>query len=192
MPGPSRMPFSAAPDKDGYLWIPDFGVANKITRLDPKTGAMQDFTVPYVGTAGVHSAVPALDGSVWLAEQGSNKVEKWDPATQKITGVSGSLSSRQRGDRRRWIEAHDPARSQRKSVGQRRPSRSLRSRDRKIHTFRRTRWLRLRCQAGHEWRRLVYQPVCKQDRESRRENDESYAMESADGGCFSSPDGNRA
>ena len=85
MPGPSRMPFSAAPDKDGYVWIPDFGVANKITRLDPKTGAMQDFPVPYTGTAGVHSAVPAPDGSVWLAEQGSNRLGKWDPATQKIT-----------------------------------------------------------------------------------------------------------
>ncbi len=85
MPGPSRMPFSAAPDKDGYLWIPDFGVANKITRLDPKTGEMQDFPVPNVGTAAIHSAVPAADGSVWLAEQGSNKIGRWDPATQKIT-----------------------------------------------------------------------------------------------------------
>jgi mono/diheme cytochrome c family protein len=37
MPGPSRTPFSAAPDKNGYLWIPNFGVANKISRLDPKT-----------------------------------------------------------------------------------------------------------------------------------------------------------
>ncbi len=35
MPGPSRMPFSAAPDKDGYLWIPNFGVANKITPARP-------------------------------------------------------------------------------------------------------------------------------------------------------------
>ena len=24
MPGPSRMPFSAAPDKDGHFWIPEF------------------------------------------------------------------------------------------------------------------------------------------------------------------------
>jgi virginiamycin B lyase len=85
MPGPSRMPFSAAPDKNGFLWIPNFGVANKITRLDPKTGEMQDFPVPNVGTAAVHSAVPARDGSVWLAEQGSNKLGRWDPVTQKIT-----------------------------------------------------------------------------------------------------------
>jgi virginiamycin B lyase len=85
MPGPSRMPFSAAPDKNGYMWIPNFGVANKISRLDPKTGEMQDFSVPNIGTAGVHSAMPALDGSVWLAEQGSNKLGRWDPVTQKIT-----------------------------------------------------------------------------------------------------------
>ena len=85
MPGPSRMPFSAAPAKDGSMWIPNFGIANKITRLDPKTGEMQDFPVPNIGTAAVHSAVPAADGSVWLTEQGSNKLGRWDPATQKIT-----------------------------------------------------------------------------------------------------------
>jgi virginiamycin B lyase len=85
MPAPSRMPFSAAPDKNGFLWIPDFGVANKITRLDPKTGEMKDFSIPFTGTGGVHSAVPAADGSVWLAEQGSNRIGRWDPATEKIT-----------------------------------------------------------------------------------------------------------
>ncbi len=85
MPGPSRMPFSAAPDKNGFLWIPNFGNANKITRLDPKTGEMQDFPVANIGTAAIHSAVPAPDGSVWLAEQASNKIGKWDPDTQQIT-----------------------------------------------------------------------------------------------------------
>jgi virginiamycin B lyase len=85
MPTPNRMPFSAAPDKNGYFWIPNFGVANKISRLDPKTGEMEDFPVPNVGTAAVHSAVPATDGSVWLTEQGSNKLGKWDPQTRKIT-----------------------------------------------------------------------------------------------------------
>lgn len=85
MPAPSRMPFSAAPDKNGFLWIPDFGLANRITRLDPKTGEMKDFTIPFTGTGGVHSAVPAADGSVWIAEQGSNRIGRWDPATEKIT-----------------------------------------------------------------------------------------------------------
>ncbi len=66
MPGASRMPFSAAPDKDGNLWIPNFGVADKITRLNPNTGEMTDFPTPFQGTAGIHSAVPAADGSVWL------------------------------------------------------------------------------------------------------------------------------
>lgn len=84
MPVPNRMPFSAAADQNGYLWIPNFGVANQITRLEPKTGAMQDFPVPNIGTAAVHSAMPAADGSVWLTEQGSNKLGQWDPHTQKI------------------------------------------------------------------------------------------------------------
>jgi virginiamycin B lyase len=85
MPGPNLMPFSAAPDKDGHMWIPNFGPANKITRLDPQTGEMQDFSVPHIGTASVHSAVPGPDGAVWLTEQGSNKLGRWDPSTQKIT-----------------------------------------------------------------------------------------------------------
>jgi virginiamycin B lyase len=97
MPAPSRMPFSAAPDKDGYLWIPDFGLANKITRLDPKTGEMKDFPIPFTGTGGVHSAVPAPDGSVWIAEQGSNRIGKWDPATQKITEYQDAYLPGQEG-----------------------------------------------------------------------------------------------
>jgi virginiamycin B lyase len=90
MPGPGRMPFSAAPDKDGNFWIPNFGSANKITRLDAKTGQMQDFTVPNIGAARVHSVVPAPDGTVWLTEQQSDKLGKWDPVTQKITEYQDS------------------------------------------------------------------------------------------------------
>ena len=97
MPGLSRMPFSAAPDKNGYVWIPNFGVANKISRLDPKTGEMVDFPVPNIGTAAIHSAVPAPDGSVWLTEQGSNKIARWDPTTQKITEYQDAYLPGQEG-----------------------------------------------------------------------------------------------
>ncbi|HVZ60322.1 MAG TPA: carboxypeptidase regulatory-like domain-containing protein [Terriglobales bacterium] len=85
MPTKPRMPFSASPSKDGSLWIPDFGTANMISRLDPKTGKVEDYRIPEQGTGAIHSAFMAPDGSVWLTEQGPNKLGKWDPATKKIT-----------------------------------------------------------------------------------------------------------
>jgi virginiamycin B lyase len=97
MPGPSRMPFSAAPAKDGSVWIPNFGIGNKITRLNPKTAEMQDFPVPNEGTAAVHSAIAAPDGSVWLTEQASDKLGRWDPITQKITEYQDTYASGMEG-----------------------------------------------------------------------------------------------
>ena len=84
-PGPNRMPWSAHPDKDGTFWVPYYGRANKIGHLDPATGEIKEYPVPNMGTAAIHSAVPAPDGSVWLTEQGSNKLGRWDPQTQQIT-----------------------------------------------------------------------------------------------------------
>jgi virginiamycin B lyase len=46
---------------------------------------MQEFPVPNTETAAIHSAVPAPDGSVWLTEQGANRIGRWDPKTQTIT-----------------------------------------------------------------------------------------------------------
>lgn len=99
LPGPNRMPFSAFPDKDGFAWIPYFGPANQIGRLDPKTGEVQEFRVPFTGTAGIHSAVPAVDGSVWLAEQGSNRLGRWDPKTREITEYQDDSPSGRRGSK---------------------------------------------------------------------------------------------
>ncbi|HXJ00315.1 MAG TPA: carboxypeptidase regulatory-like domain-containing protein [Micropepsaceae bacterium] len=85
VPAKGRMPWSAAPDKNGNFWIPYYGAANRIGKLDPKTGTVVEYRVPNEGTAAIHSAVPAPDGSVWLTEQGANKLGRWDPKTQKIT-----------------------------------------------------------------------------------------------------------
>src|SRR5262249_25779905 len=83
--GRSRMPWSAVEDKDGYFWMPYYGAANRIGRLDSKTGAVLEYRVPNQTTAAIHSAVPAADGSVWLTEQGANKLGRWDPGTKTIT-----------------------------------------------------------------------------------------------------------
>jgi virginiamycin B lyase len=90
VPAPNRMPWSAVPDKDGNFWMPYYGAANRIGRLDPKTGAVQEYRVPNQGTAAIHSAVPAADGSVWLTEQGANKLGRWDPLTKTITEYQDS------------------------------------------------------------------------------------------------------
>ena len=114
-PGPNRMPWSAAPDKDGQFWVPYYGRANKIARLDPVSGVMTEFPVPETGTAAIHSAVPAPDGSVWLTEQGTNKLGKWDPATQKITEFQddwGKHTARVGADGQIWstggLNRYDP------------------------------------------------------------------------------------
>ncbi len=91
MPGGNRMPWSAKPAADGKFWIPYYGKANKIGRLDPATGHVDEFPVPYTGTAAIHSAVPGPDGSVWLTEQGANRLARWDPKTEKVTEYQDNL-----------------------------------------------------------------------------------------------------
>lgn len=119
MPGPDRMPFSAAPDKDGKLWIPDMGSVNSIGWLDPKTGQIQEFKAPNQGTASIHSAVPAPDGSVWLAEQASNKVGRWDPKTRLITEYQDTYKAGFEGLEDGGVQAYRSRRPLRKSVGHR-------------------------------------------------------------------------
>lgn len=85
LPGPSRMPWDPNPDKDGNIWMPYYGDNNKIGRLNPKTAHVDEFPVPAERTAGIHSAFPAPDGSVWMGEQGTNRLGHWDPVTMKIT-----------------------------------------------------------------------------------------------------------
>lgn len=86
MPEAGYFPFGATPDKAGDIWIPNHGATNKITRLDPRTGEMKSFSVPYTGAALIHSVMPAPDGSVWLTESGrSHSLGRWDPVTRKIT-----------------------------------------------------------------------------------------------------------
>jgi streptogramin lyase len=86
MPGPTRFPWTAHPDQTATVFFtPEYGVSNRFNQFNPVTGEMIERTVPNEGPALIHSAVPAPDGSVWLAEAGSKKLGHWDPKTNKIT-----------------------------------------------------------------------------------------------------------
>src|SRR6267143_7183313 len=88
LPGPGRMPWSAFPDKDGNFWMPYYGKANKIGRLDPKTGEVQDaYNAGKEGTvAGGSKHTLRIDaqGRVWTT---GGPLTVFDPKTGKFTQI---------------------------------------------------------------------------------------------------------
>jgi virginiamycin B lyase len=80
-------PWSAVEDKDGKLWIPYYGRGNGVVRLDPKTGEQTPFTLPSptLAATGIHSVVPAPDGTVWFTELAAGRIGRLDPGTGKAT-----------------------------------------------------------------------------------------------------------
>jgi len=83
-------PWSAAEDKDGMLWIPYYGRGNEVVRLNPRTAEMTRFGLPFAKTAGIHSAVPAPDGTVWFTEAALGRIAHLDPVTKEITEYQNS------------------------------------------------------------------------------------------------------
>ena len=90
--GSKGLPWSASPDKDGNFWMPYYGRGNEVARLNPTTGEVQHFSLPFEETAGVHSVVRATDGTVYFTEFALNKLAKLDPSTGKITEFPDSFT----------------------------------------------------------------------------------------------------
>jgi virginiamycin B lyase len=83
-------PWSAVEDKNGMLWIPYYGRGNEVVRLDPKTAALTRFSLPFARTAGIHSAIPAPDGTVWFTEAALGRIAQLNPLTSEITEYQNS------------------------------------------------------------------------------------------------------
>src|SRR2546430_13918054 len=78
-------PWSAAEGKDGMLWIPYYGRGNEVARLDPKTGELTHFPLPFAKKAGIHSAVPAPHRPVRVTEASLGRVGRLDPSNKGTT-----------------------------------------------------------------------------------------------------------
>jgi streptogramin lyase len=86
MPAPNGMgPWSAMEDRDGMMWIPYYGLGNEVIRLNPDTAEMTHFKLPFSRpAAGIHSVIPAPDGTVWFVETALGKIAHLDPSTGDI------------------------------------------------------------------------------------------------------------
>ena len=119
MPGPTRFPWTAHPDKDGNFWI---------RNTAPRTGSPfqscdrrdEGIPVPNPGPALIHSAVPAPDGSVWVAEAGSKKLGRWTRDRQ-VDRVPARLAQTHRSARIRTGRSGRPAGSP-ASIRRRKPT----------------------------------------------------------------------
>src|SRR5215472_3072516 len=85
-------PWSAVEDKDGKFWIPYYGRGNEVVRLDPKTGEQTQFPLPFpkLAATGIHSVIPAPDGTVWFTELATGRIGHLNPATKEITEYQNS------------------------------------------------------------------------------------------------------
>lgn len=78
-------PWSAVEDKDGMIWIPYYGRGNEVVRLNPKTAELTRFPLRFTETAGIHSVIPAPDGTVWFSEVLFGGIGHLNPLTKEIT-----------------------------------------------------------------------------------------------------------
>ena len=80
-------PWSAVEDKDGMFWIPYYGRGNAVVRLNPKTAELTQFPLPLpkMASTGIHSAIPAPDGTIWFTELGAGRIGHLNPFTKEIT-----------------------------------------------------------------------------------------------------------
>jgi len=76
-------------DRDGNVWVTDRNVPNRLSRLDPRTGAWKDWAMPHP-EGETHGLTIDRDGIVWVPERIGKRKDKdglhlaaFDPKTEK-------------------------------------------------------------------------------------------------------------
>lgn len=83
VPTPNARPHDPAVGPDGSLWVTE-QKANKLGRLDPKTGKFQEYPLKTPGS-GPHGLVADPNGNIWFTAIAKGYVGKLDPKTGNIT-----------------------------------------------------------------------------------------------------------
>ena len=83
VPTEGSRPHDPMAAKDGSIWYTG-QLANKLGRLDPKTGQFKEFPLKTPGT-GPHGLVEDRDGNVWFTGNSAGLIGKLDPKTGNVT-----------------------------------------------------------------------------------------------------------
>jgi len=82
VPTPNARPHDPAVAPDGALWFTE-QMANKLGRLDPRTGRIEEFPLP-TRDSGPHGLVADAAGDIWFAAIFKGYIGKLDPRTGKV------------------------------------------------------------------------------------------------------------
>jgi len=83
VPTPGSRPHDPLATRDGAIWWTG-QLANKLGRLDPKTGAMKEFPLKTPHTA-PHGLMEDKDGNIWFTGNNFGVIGKLDPKTGAVT-----------------------------------------------------------------------------------------------------------
>src|SRR2546430_17467753 len=82
VPTENSRPHDPAVAPDGALWFTEQR-ANKLGRLEPRTGQMREFLLPTPGS-GPHGLVADREGNIWFTAISKGYVGKLDPKTGSV------------------------------------------------------------------------------------------------------------
>ena len=90
LPTPDAGPHDPAAAPDGSLWFTEQR-ANKLGRLDPKSGQMREYPLP-TADSGPHGLVADGEGNIWFTANYKGYVGKLDPKSGKVAEFPVSLA----------------------------------------------------------------------------------------------------
>ncbi len=82
IPTKRSRPYGIQEGPDGYIWVVEF-LANKIARLDPRTGEVREWTHPRAAEdPGLRRLAIDAQGRIWFVEHEIGAIGRFDPQTE--------------------------------------------------------------------------------------------------------------
>ncbi len=98
-------------DQYGNVWFTDRGTHNRMAKLDPTTGSIEDYMLPDPRDVDPHGMTIDKEGYVWWVEEFSMYVGRLDPKTGEMERWSMNIDNQILGGM-----AHDPALDSKQNV----------------------------------------------------------------------------